>query len=367
MFEDYKGVIHLEQVIKEKYHYQYEGLITLSSQSFIELEGNGKDALCWIIYDNEKYLFKPLEEADYNVWGELLSEEIAKFLNIPCAEYRVATLGDQKGIISKNFLKKEDTLVIGSEIYQNFFNEIHYHKNGYNIPSYLLELEQSPKKNYAFRYLNNLEQTWIILNNSSIIDKKDVPNIVNALTKMLLFDLITLQCDRHPNNWGIIKTNSACHLSPLYDNSLSFGLGYPFMDRRIENFRSEIMNSKILKDKDRVYSFVYQSSPSFTLIEEQNINIKKKSSIPKILLDFFNKSDEKTKQWIIDTLSSFKENTIEKMIEKIENKFQIKMKQELYYYIVEIFNLNIETLKGIANSYGKESSKNEVPKNIRTI
>ena len=35
----------------------------------------------------------------------------------------------------------------------------------YNIPSYLLELEQSPKKNYAFRYLNNLEQTWIILNN----------------------------------------------------------------------------------------------------------------------------------------------------------------------------------------------------------
>lgn len=74
MFEDYKGVIHLEQVIKEKYHYQYEDLITLSSQSFIELEGNGKDALCWIIYDNEKYLFKPLEEADYNVWGELLSE-----------------------------------------------------------------------------------------------------------------------------------------------------------------------------------------------------------------------------------------------------------------------------------------------------
>ena len=55
------------------------------------------------------------------------------------------------------------------------------------------------------------------------------------------------------------------------------------------------------------------------------------------------------------------------MIEKIENKFQIKMKQELYYYIVEIFNLNIEMLKKIATSYGKESSKNEVPKNIRTI
>ena len=82
---------------------------------------------------------------------------------------------------------------------------------------------------------------------------------------------------------------------------------------------------------------------------------------------FLHKSDEKTKQWITDTLSSFKENTIEKMIEKIENKFQIKMKQELYYYIVEIFNLNIEMLKKIANSYGKESSKNEVPKNIRTI
>ena len=39
---------------------------------------------------------------------EILSEEIAKFLNIPCAEYRVATLGNQKGILSKNFLKKEN-------------------------------------------------------------------------------------------------------------------------------------------------------------------------------------------------------------------------------------------------------------------
>lgn len=366
MFEDYPGSICLDEVIREKYHYDVTNLMNLANQDFIELEGNGKDALCWIIYDNEKYLFKPLEEADYNVWGELLSEEIAKILDIPCAEYRVATLNDQKGILSKSFLKKNNTLLIGSEIYQDFFYKMHYEKNNY---SHILDIlkDDASKKKYIFRYLNNIHLTSEILKNNDKINEKDTIEIINSLTKMLFFDLITLQYDRHPNNWGIIQSNTNYFLSPLYDNSVSFGLGYPFIEQRIKNFRSELMNAKLLKDKKRIDTFIYEISPNFTLLEENLSNIKgKKKTIPYVFLDFLNQSDILTQNWIISVLSRFNENTIETIIKEIENKLNMKMKEDLYYYIVEIFNINLQNLKDIVNEYRKESSKNEVPRK-RTI
>ncbi len=367
MFEDYPGSICLDEVIKEKYHYDVTNLMSLANQDFIELEGNGKDALCWITYNHEKYLFKPLQEADYNVWGELLSEEIAKILDIPCAEYRVASLNNQKGVISKNFLKNEDILLIGSEIYQNFFNEIHYGKNNDNSFSSILPNDSSRKK-YIFRYLNNLHLTTSILENNHNINIKDTVKIKKSLTKMLLFDLITLQYDRHPNNWGIIQSENNFSLSPLYDNSVSFGLGYPFLDRRIESFRSELANSRLLKDRNRINSFIYQNSPNFTFLEEDLSNIKgKKKTIPYTFFNFLTQSDEITQNWIISVLSNIKEDTIETIIKRLENKFNMKMQGNLYYYIVEIFNINLLKLKEIVEEYRKENNKNEVPRNSKTI
>ena len=54
---------------------------------------------------------------------------------------------------------------------------------------------------------------------------------------MLLFDIFTLQGDRHPNNWGLIKKGDTYRASPLFDNSTSFGLGFPFMDKVVTNFK----------------------------------------------------------------------------------------------------------------------------------
>ena len=97
MFDDYKGFIDIDKVLKDEYNYTFNGdLKELYSMPFIEIEGEGVDALCWIKYKNDSYLFKSLKDFEYNVWGELLSEEFAKRLNIPCASYRAAQFGNKK-------------------------------------------------------------------------------------------------------------------------------------------------------------------------------------------------------------------------------------------------------------------------------
>ena len=181
MFEKYEGIIDLSKILKEEYNYHFDGdLRKLYETDFIELEGNGVDAAFWIIYKDEHYLFKPLKDASTNIWGELLSEAIAKHLGIPCAEYRACNLGMQKGVITKSILKKDETMILGCEIFQRFINDYKYSNESspindsrfrelYEIPDNFLELNEYDKKRYIFNYINNLEQAWSIIHELNLL------------------------------------------------------------------------------------------------------------------------------------------------------------------------------------------------------
>ena len=369
MFNQYQGIIHLEKVLLDKYNYHYHDEIDdLAKNDFIELEGEGKDALCWIIYDDDKYLFKPLDEANYNQWSELLSQEIAKILNIPCAQYRLATLGEKKGVLTKSFLKKDDTLILGSELYQNFLHKIQYQEiqQNFQIPESILSKKGEEKKKLLFNYLNNLSSTVDILKNSNTLSSDERQKITIDLVKLLVFDLITLQGDRHANNWGLVKKEKGYYLSPLYDNGLSFGLGYPFMERRIEIFRSENMNAKMLHDNKRVNQLLYQTTPNFTLSIKNIINPeqRKKDNPPQVLKDLLASTSLEMKKWIIDSIFLLQELGIDEIISKTEQLANTKMDANLYYYISEIFESNLQNLVQVIEEYGKEPRKNAVSKTL---
>ncbi len=369
MFNNYSGIINLNQVLKDKYNYNdSNNLQDLATHSFIEIEGEGKDALCWITYNNDKYLFKPLENPNKNLWGEILSQEMAKILNIPCAEYRIATLNNQKGVITKSFLEKGQTLVLGSEIYQEFLNKIHYQKE----KAIKYKKESLPKienKNQLFNYLNNIQSTLFILKESIQMKEKEYYNLENHFIKLLLFDIITLQEDRHANNWGMIKINKEYKPSPLYDNSSSFGLGSPFLERKIEIFQSEKMNAKLFHDSTRINNLLYHSSPNFTLSKENiiDINSRKKDIAPKVLLDLLKYTKEETRNWIISTIYTLKEIPIQSILEASEKKVGIAIDKNLAYYISDIYELNLENLIEVIEFYRKEGNKNAVPKSFKSI
>lgn len=372
MFNDYQGTIDLEKVLKDEYNYKFDNDISnLYKQPFIELEGDGDDAMCWITYKNEKYLFKPLKHFHINVWGELLSEEINKYLEIPCAEYRAATLGSQSGVITKNILKKDETLILGSEIFQHFFNNYSYKtdKNNsiidekvflksYQIPKSVLSLNAYNQKRVIFNYLNNLEQVWAILEDNQYLKQDQISNIIKFLSAMLLSDIITIQADRHPNNWGIIKQENNHKPSLLFDNGISFGLGFPDIPQRIVNFRNELFNAKLLRDEERINRFIYEVRPNFTLSTDnvRNIEYRIKDTGPKVLEDFLNRSTIETQEKTSNIILNMEPNLLDTMIKTIEKKNMITMDDDVYLYISNIFKHNLNNLKKVVNQFWRSNS-----------
>lgn len=383
MFNSYPGIIKLDKVLKEQYDYDFNNNISkLYEQPFIELEGNGVDAMCWIKYQNEKYLFKPLKEFEINVWGELLTEELNKQLGIPSAEYRVATLGNKKGVITKSILKKDETLILGSEVFQHFFNNYSYKKNkltpilnektflkSYQIPTSFINLNTYNQKRYTFNYLNNLEQIWAILEDNKNLDSQQISEIVQALSAMLLSDIISIQGDRHPNNWAIIKTPTGYHSAKLFDNGIAFGLGFPNMSRRIIEFRNELFNAKLLRNKERINNLIYQSRPNFTLSPNNVINTEYriKDTGPKVLEDFLNRSTIKTQEKISNIILNINMDFFDNIKTIVEEKNQITMDDNVYLYISNVFEQNLNNLKKIINNFWRSNKNGKSRQNRKSI
>lgn len=367
MFEKYKGIINLEQILEEEYNYHFDGdLRKLYETDFIELEGNGVDAAFWITYNGERYLFKPLKDASINIWGELLSEAIAKHLGIPCAEYRACNLGTQKGVITKSIVKDNEIMLLGCEIFQRFINDYKYSENKnilkddnfrelYEIPDNFLELNDYDKKRYIFNYINNLEQAWSIIYELNLLEIEET-TIVEHLKKMLIFDLITLQVDRHPNNWAITKAKSYYYPSELFDNATSFGLGYIDMENRMQQFRNEFMNSKYKKDTTELERIIYAASPNFTLSNDNvyDTNRRKKDNHFKVLNDLLYISDKETYDEVLNMFESITEDTIDTLISELEKTNGITMPSNVYFYITTLLNYHLEKSRELIYEYGRK-------------
>lgn len=368
MFKNYQGYLNIDQILKEEYNYTFDGnLQSLYKQPFIEVEGNGVDALLWIAYHGEKYLFKPLKDADINMWGELLSQKFAEFFNIPTASYRAASFGNLKGVLTKSFLRSDETLVLGSEIFQEFIDTYPYIDNEqsevplpnelenlseveqrdavfnilniienqkhpllddekfkelYFIPDNFKDLSAFTQKRFVFNYLNNLEQVWAILTNIPSIKKEEVKEIVESLRTMLLFDLITLQADRHPNNWGIIFDGENNKPAPLYDNAKSFSLGYLNMQDRLNDFPNMYRFYHNRENDTTISDWLYTATPNFTL-SEQNVydtENRSKDPAPKVLNDFCKITDSNYLYEFSKKFSELTEEKIEDMITELEKK-----------------------------------------------
>lgn len=369
MFEDYKGTIDIGTFLKENFNYDFNGnLKELYQQPFIEMEGDGVDALFWIIYKDERYLFKPLNDCKYNMWSELICSKLAEKLGLKVAKYRVAKFGNLEGVITKSFLDKDEKLILGAEIFQNFFN--HYpHKESskhlinnkkvrelYQLPDEFIKYNAYDRKRYIFNHLNNIEDVWSILELIYHTDKEETKNIIDYLMKLLVFDLITIQGDRHPNNWGIIKKGNKYLPCTIFDNATSLGLGYPNVQNEIIKLRSEIMNQRWSQNKNIIHDIIYRSYPSFTLSNELIIDPTKKikEKVPKVLEQIIKKSDESSLDIYLKPIIDFDFDMLDAIIKEIENENEVKMSDDLYYNIFNILKYNIDMLQEIIHNLRKE-------------
>lgn len=387
MFEEYKGIIDLDYILDEVYHYKYDpnNLEDFYAQDFVEMEGNGVTAMCWIKYGDNKYLFKPIQDAYINWWGELLSYQLAKELGIFCCKYRACKLGNDYGVITEMINKNDETLILGSEVFQEFFNQYPKYKKEivsvledqnfrdlYKIPEHFLEFNFYDQQRHLFSHLNNLENVWSMLSDFGILHKgekkfglatltqEQITNIMEAQTKMLLFDIISLQGDRHVNNWGILNDKEVYRPCPLFDNATSFGLGYNDMRARINDFRNQVMNYHWFRDDKIIQDYLYQASLNFTLSDDNNIDPmhKEKDGVLKVFDDFLFKSDEHYKSVAGSFLDVISDDNFSSVIDRTEKENGIIMPEVVRFYIESTMDFHSKYLGDVANKYSVRSSVN---------
>ena len=169
---------------------------------------------------------------------------------------------------------------------------------------------------------------------------------ISTIAKILLFDALIGNSDRHHSNWGITETKgflsvekgvfpvNAMTLSPLYDNGSS-----------LCSYINESDIETILKDKIRYESIINTKSKS--AIGWNNIRpIRHFELIKNLRNEYYeetvnfviNIKENITEQSIDTILSNFDDNIISSQMKKLLKKFIIDRRNR----IIEIYNLDSE-------------------------
>lgn len=163
-------------------------------------EGSGRSEKIWIQDPDTKVvgLFKFKKDVGTTDHvSECIACQLAELLDIPCARFELGSYHGREGSISYNIIEKPDQILIEG---------IQFITWAY--PSYDAE-----------RFVD--EQTKHVYSIEMIVSSIERFVGIEGFLKMLLFDYLIGNSDRHQSNWAIILDNTRMYWSPLYDNSSS--------------------------------------------------------------------------------------------------------------------------------------------------
>ena len=200
-------------------------------------EGSGRSEKIWLQNPDHGQigLFKFKKDIDTtdNI-SECIAYDLACILGIPCAKFEVGMYEGREGSMSYNILKKPDQILVEG---------IHFIMLMY--PKYNPELfiDTMTSNRYSIEMIKKAIERF-------------VP--IDDLLKMLMFDYLIGNSDRHQNNWAILIENGKMQWSPLYDNSSS--LCAYISEKNIPNYMG--------KDKNRWNSLIDTKSKSLIRCRE---------------------------------------------------------------------------------------------------
>jgi hypothetical protein len=211
-------------------------IIDISGCIQIDFEQMGTKSKFWYKGEsNELWLFKATLSTDKfgnNVervgenWAEKISCEIAKLLNIPCAEYELASHEGQQGVITKNFVAQSEDMHYGNTLLDQFETLMQYKKEkmGKDNPDTIQQEKVNPNSNHKLTYIDIVLEKFII---NKPVRWASLPNIKDAndvFAGYLMFDVLIANQDRHNENWGVIVIgNKHKYLAPTFDHGASLG------------------------------------------------------------------------------------------------------------------------------------------------
>jgi hypothetical protein len=209
---------------------QFFRVIEVPSDALTETEDLGTKVKFWF-HDTELglCLFKKIRPETGEDWSEKIAAELCELLNLPHANYELATCNDERGTISPSFIPENGSLFLGNEVLSQVVS-------GYP------QDEDSPSQHTVAQVVDTLNGSSLGLP-QNWIPPDGITNAVEVFVGYLLLDAWIGNTDRHHENWGVVRLEGQTYLAPTYDHASS--LGRTLKDQERKNR---------LKTKDKGYS-----------------------------------------------------------------------------------------------------------------
>lgn len=215
----------------------------------------------WYKYDGKWYYFKQFYDfsgdipSEMKFINELIGENLAKRLEIPVVNYEIAQKKDEIGLMSLNFVKKEQD---------------YYFMKDLNIP------------------VEKYEDTNLAKLKSLCKDENNYKELLTEILKMVAIDLYSSQEDRNITNIQFTRINGELHLTPLYDFADSFKESWQ------DEYYSALLGLSLMDEKKypqlKEYLEILLKTKIKTVLEQ--IEDERKILIPGDIKNKYNKFEE---------------------------------------------------------------------------
>lgn len=171
----------------------------------------GSYTKAWYNIDGTRFLYKQYEN-DLLAFGEVLYSEASRQANVNCARYDFCKLGEQKGVVTYDFLSKDEAYYTMLELCSEFSN------NKFSLEE--IQKDRELLAIYNSRY-NNLESIKELLVELFELNLDDREKVEIELVKMFCLDTLFWHSDRNLWNHGVIvnEVSDKMRLAPIHDNS----------------------------------------------------------------------------------------------------------------------------------------------------
>lgn len=229
---------------------------------------------------------------------ELLLNRLGIIFGLRMADSRIAMIGGQLRFLSRYFLNPaKEELVHGADILAGFLNE--------NSPAFVEEVDKQKLTREWF----TLQFVESAVSNMFLYQKDE---IMHELSKLIIFDALVGNNDRHFFNWGIIRSiegDFQPYFSPIYDTAR--GLFWNYSEAKLTDI---VKVNKTIDNHIRKYCKV--SRPKIGWEYEKSLNHFR--LFEKICTNEYYISADEIKQ----LLDSF---VLEKMLMEVRQNFHFLM------------------------------------------